>query len=145
MRLIFPLRPSEYTLLAIKVSDGLLVAKFYTLYILFLILKWKPSACFCHPTLTIAGRYVWEVSWGIIAPWARTRAWQQPGQRTQDGVSDKLICDDLSSEKRECDIYRYLEILPQCQHPVAILFHLSPYLLKIVTITKSHCQLFVTI
>ena len=79
---------------------------------LVLILKWKPSVCFCRPPLTIAGWYVWEVSWGIIAPWARTRAWQQPGQRTQDGACDKLICDDLSSERRECDIYWYL-VMPQ--------------------------------
>ena len=114
---------------------------------LVLILKWKPSVCFCRPPLTIAGWYVWEVSWGIIAPWARTRAWQPRGQRTQDGACDKLICDDLSSERRECDIYCYL-VLSKCQHPVAILFHWSPYfqyLLTIVTINKSQCRLFVTI
>ena len=141
MRIIFPLRPSEYALLAIQSVRWFACSQILHTIHLVLILKWKPSACFCRPLLTIAGWYVWEVSWGIIAPWARTRAWQQPGQRTQDGVCDKLICDDLSSERRECDIYRY-------QHPVAILFSWSPYfqyLLTIVTINESHCRLFVTI
>ena len=109
---ICPFRPSEYTLLCHQSVRWLPCSQMLHTIHLVLILKWKPSVCFCRPPLTIAGWYVWEVSWGIIAPWARTRAWHRPGQRTQDGACDKLICDDLSSERRECDIYWYL-VMPQ--------------------------------